>query len=189
MIFGKDSEEIQRRMTEMEKQLSSVLTLVQESRTHQDTKLDSLEQQFVQFSVQFAEQFAQIGMHLNSITQAREEVEKSTRTFMELQRKMEQFVRDKLGTVLQEGIQSLRLDVDRYSAVKKDIEQAALHIRSLTEDIAKFKMIANEIKQADFELVKYAKELDHADAEKVKLMKEVDELQRLVSKMRRGQHS
>lgn len=185
MIFGKDAEELQKKLEQVDQRLNELASLVKESDARSEQRFHALEEHSDQLSEQLVRELENVTDELRAVEQARLDVEKSTRSFAEVQKKVEQFTFEKLGDVIREQVEHLKLESNRYDAVKKDIERATLLLVKFGDDIAKFKAIADEIKKSDFDLSKYARELTRTDEEKVKLMKEVDELQRLVAKMRR----
>ena len=80
----------------------------------------------------------------------------------------------------------LETDIKRFNELKDELSALVKKFRSVESEIVKFKRIAEEVNAADFELSRHAKEISRADHEKLQLMQKVDQLERLVSKMRRG---
>ena len=168
-------------------QIDSLHTAVKQLEENQSKNITELQNQVAQFSVGFAAEVQNIRTELSAIKQAREDVEKSSRSFTETQKKIDRMIQEQLSTAIAESIQKLKLDADHYTNIKKDISLIAPHLQKLVDEISKLTAISSQIKQSDFQLVKYARELKNSDDERVKLMKQVDELQRLVGKMRRSQ--
>ncbi len=189
MLFKKNAEDVKQKVEEVNMQFmqrfGELNALLKQSHDAYNNRLNSIEVQLQQLSVRFAGEAEKFGEHLQAITKAREDVEKSTRAFGDVQRKVESMLQEQLGSIIRESVEKLKLDAGQYAQVKREIEQISVRLNELSEQMLKFRKIAEEIKSADFQLNKYAAELEKSDNEKVKLMKEVDDLQRLVARMRR----
>ena len=174
-------------MAELKKTIESELASLKTEVKVSSEAMGSIRDKLKAIEVSNESGHKKIEEQLHSIEKVKTEFEKSVRRFIELQRHVESFIYDELSDAIKNSIGKLGSDVDRYSDVKKEIERTVSQIASLNAEIGKLKAIAGEIKQADFELGKYARELEKTDGEKLRLMREVDTLQRLVSKLRRGQ--
>jgi len=93
---------------------------------------------------------------------------------------------DSFREELRKGTGKLDTDVKGFNALKDELSHLVSKFKSVEGEIEKFKAIAQEVKSADFQLSRHAKELAAADSEKLKLMQQIDQLERLVSKIRRG---
>ena len=174
------------RVEQLNKQESDNHQRIEQLHEKLSADITQLQDMVGKFSVGFATEVQNIKIELSAVQQARADVEKSTRSFSEVQKKIERTVHDQLSTAIGESIQRLKLEAENYNALKSEFVKAGSSVQKLTEEIGKFTSISSQIKEADFELAKHAKVLNAADTEKVRLMKEVDDLQRLVGKMRRS---
>ncbi|MCB9361801.1 hypothetical protein H6504_00055 [Candidatus Woesearchaeota archaeon] len=102
------------------------------------------------------------------------------------QRKIMDRFEEDLTTELRRHTDTLRQDMQAYASVRKDVSIIATDIRTTIAELEKFTAISKQIKEADFNLNKYAKRLSESDQEKLKLMQRIDGLERLVSKIRRA---
>src|SRR3989344_1253915 len=187
MIFNAEPlKKISETYDSLKNELDKVHQSLQTSLTSVDARIAALETTFGVMHVQKAAEYEYVSQHLALITKTREDVEKSTRSFTDVQRKIERVVDEQIGAAITSAIALLKLDSGKYDSAKKEIERSAALLAQMNEELAKFHAISREIKQGDFQLVKYAKELQASDSERVKLMKEIDDLQRMVAKMRRG---
>ena len=186
MLFGKDTEELKAKLADTDVRLLNIVNLITTLDEKQDKRMTMLEGAIGKLSLTITLELLKLPEHLTAVAHARDEVEKSTRSFTELQRRIEQFITQKIGDAIKESVNTLQVDTDRYAFVKKEIETLVGSAKQFTDEAAKFAKIAERIEKADLDLVKHARELARTDAEKVKLMKEVDDLQRMVGKMRRN---
>ena len=189
MIFNRS--DIDKKISEthdsLKKQLEGFQITLNESVNAVGARINALESMFDRFQAQKTEEFQHIAQHLNSIQQTRENVEKSTRSFADVQRKIEHVVDEQLRTAIASSIQQLQLDAGKYDGAKKEIERCIGLLALMNGEILRFHAISKEIKYGDFQLLNYAKKLQHNDDERVRLLKQVDDLQRLIAKMRRSQ--
>ena len=184
MLFGKDAQELKKKFEQVDARLNDVLMAI--GGMNVDKRLGVIEHRLDKLSLDFTSEIAKVSEHLTAVVRAREDVEKSTRSFTELQRRIEQFITQRVGDSIKESMNVLKVDADRYAAVKKEIDILVGSAREFSEQAAIFTQMAQRIEKADLDLSKYAKELARTDTEKVKLMKDVDELQRMIAKMRRS---
>ena len=189
MLFKKNAEEVKQKVEEVggvfTRRFEELQTLLKHYSSTYDNRFNALEIQMQQLTGRFAGEAEKLAVHLQAIAKAREDAEKSTRSFEDVQKKIEVMLQEQLGIAIRESVEKLKLDSGQYAQVKREIEQISVRMNELSEQILKFVRIAEEIKHADFQLGKYAAELEKTDHDKVKLMKEVDDLQRLVARMRR----
>lgn len=73
-----------------------------------------------------------------------------------------------------------------YNKFRDSLLNTKSKLMKIEEEIAKFLHISNSIKQADFELSKYAREIEKEDREKLRLMRENENLKHIISKERRS---
>ncbi|MBS3138657.1 hypothetical protein J4207_03025 [Candidatus Woesearchaeota archaeon] len=173
--------------TNVEKQSQSISEQMKQLQKQVSTDIAQLQEMVGQFSVGFATEVQNIKIELSAVKQAREDVEKSTRSFAEVQKKIERTVHEQLSTAIADSIQRLKLDADHYTNIKKEMAGVSTHMQKLTGDMDKFSAISSQIKQADFDLSEHARNLKEGDNERVKLLKQIDDLQRMIAKMRRSQ--
>lgn len=76
-------------------------------------------------------------------------------------------------------------DVTRFNELKNELSVIVTKFKSVEDEIAKFHTIAQQVKEADFSLARYARELEKNDKEKLQLMRENDNLKHLLAKERR----
>ena len=88
---------------------------------------------------------------------------------------------------LNEHFDKLKTDIGTYNELKGNVLQVSERINSLGSEIDKFNKIAAKIKEADYDLTKFAKQIFEADHEKLELMKKIDTLERLIARQRRQQ--
>ena len=124
------------------------------------------------------------------IKRVREDFEKEMYRFKGLKEKTQKNIMDKFEEELQKELklqmESLKKDYGDYEEVKKGLSDVAVKLGSLNEEMTKFTNISSSIKEKDFVMEKFAKQLVDRDNEKLNLMKKVDTMERLISRMRRG---
>lgn len=86
---------------------------------------------------------------------------------------------------LNEHFDKLKTDIGRYNELKSNVVQISERINSLGGEIDKFNKIASKLKEADYDLTKFAKQIFEADKEKLELLKKIDTLERLIARQRR----
>jgi chromosome segregation ATPase len=91
----------------------------------------------------------------------------------------------KLNDELINHLDELKDNAAHYKDLKEKTAAILTSIKSLTDEMNKFREISRNIRKEDFELTKHAKIVTQLDKEKLNLMKKVDTLERLVAKMRR----
>jgi archaellum component FlaC len=127
---------------------------------------------------------------ISSLTAARQDLEKEVYDFKlikaDIKSRLVAELADDFREQMKKETAKLDVDVKRFNELKDELSRLVGKFRSVEDEIAKFKAIAQDIRSADFELARHAKELTKADEEKLKLMQRIDHLERLVSKMRRS---
>ena len=128
--------------------------------------------------------------NVDVIKRVREDFEKEMYRFKGLKEKTQKSIMDKFEEELQKELklqmESLKKDYGSYEEVKKGLSDVAVKLGSLNEEMTKFTNISSSIKEKDFVMEKFAKQLVDRDNEKLNLMKKVDTMERLISRMRRG---
>lgn len=105
----------------------------------------------------------------------------------QLQRKILEKFEEELQKDLEVNRESLRKDTNEYNELRNKAAAILSRLNLTSEEIAKFIEISKNIKKDDFELTKLARHLLEMDREKLELMRKIDTLERLVSKIRRGE--
>jgi len=120
----------------------------------------------------------------------RGDFEKELYEFNLIKSQMQKKILDKFEQELQKDLEvnreALKKDVEDYDALRRNMGDVALRLKSANDGIIKFVEISKSIRKEDFELTKFARQLLEMDREKLELMRKIDTLERLVSKMRRG---
>ncbi|HLC20460.1 MAG TPA: hypothetical protein VJK72_06055 [Candidatus Nanoarchaeia archaeon] len=178
---------LQTNVDKIGKQNQATSELIEKLQKQVSVDITQLQGMVGQFSVGFAVEVQNIKTELTAVKQAREDVEKSTRSFAEVQKKIERTIHEQLSTAIAESIQKLKLDAENYNSLKSEIVKTSTHVQKLTNEVDKFSAISSQIKQADFELSKHARNLKAGDDERIRLLKQIDDLQRMIAKMRRSQ--
>jgi len=128
--------------------------------------------------------------NVDVIKKVREDFEKEMYRFKGLKEKTQKSIMDKFEEELQKELKlqmdSLKKDYGSYEEVKKGLGEVTMRLGSLNEEMVKFTNISSSIKEKDFEMEKFAKQLLEMDQEKLNLIKKIDTLERLISRMRRG---
>lgn len=83
-------------------------------------------------------------------------------------------------------LSKLQADADQFRKLKQDLSVTSDKVKEAAGELDKFNRIAQQIKEADFSLVRHAKKLEGMERDKLALMKKVDYLERMVSKARRS---
>jgi predicted nuclease with TOPRIM domain len=103
----------------------------------------------------------------------------------DLQNQVLQKFDEKLNDELINHIDDLKNNAAHYKELKEKMASMVTRIKTLSDEIVKFKEISKNIRKEDFELTKYAHIVTQLDKEKLNLMKKVDTLESLIAKMRR----
>lgn len=94
-----------------------------------------------------------------------------------------------LEKIEQDLKEELKKHFAKLDSEKAKFEETTKELETLREEIKRLTVLAEKIKAADLELTQYAQELRNRDDEKTRLLKKIDDLQTLIAKIRRGQHS
>lgn len=105
----------------------------------------------------------------------------------QLQRKILEKFEEELQKDLEINRETLKKDVEDYNELRKKVAEILSRLNLTSEEINKFIEVSKSIKKEDFELTKFARHLLDMDREKLELMRKIDTLERLVSKIRRGE--
>lgn len=187
MVFGASNKEdilkIQARLETIEVEQKSSLEKLKE---HIDKKFQSIVENFEglkQKQVFYFEEYDKALTTLNDINiRYKKEFENLNLTKNNLTEK----VLEKLERELKESLKEHFLKLDNEKA---KFESLTKEIEILKEEIRRITSLAEKIKSADLELVKHSQELERRDDEKTRLLKRIDDLQSLIGKIRRGEHS
>lgn len=129
---------------------------------------------------------------LDALRKARADLEKEVYDFKlikaDIKSKLVAEITEDFRSQMQKETAKLDIDVKNFNDLKQELSRLVGKFRSVEDEIAKFKAIAQDVKKADFELARHARELTKADEEKLRLLQKIDQLERLVSKMRRGRN-
>ena len=162
--------------------------LVEElSETYKDEleKLKELKEYQTEFLAEFKN-------NANSINQLRMDLEKELDSMkkvkFDMQREMLKRFENELNSLFQSYKGDLTLEKEQYETVKRQIEAAAQNLFMLHGEVSKLMDVSKHIKKGDFELVKYQNELLKEDKNKLELLKRIDDLERMMAKMKQGQH-
>ena len=129
-------------------------------------------------------------LQLNGVRKTNEDLKSEVYDFKliksEIKSRLVGDVLDEIRAEVRKGSAKLDTDVTRFNELKDELSVIVSKFRSVESEIAKFHSIAQQIKEADFHLARYARELEKNDREKLALMKENDNLKHLLAKERRG---
>ncbi|MFC1741366.1 hypothetical protein ACFL3V_02430 [Nanoarchaeota archaeon] len=127
---------------------------------------------------------------IDALKKAREDLENELYDFKrikaDIKAKLVTELTDDFREELKKETKKLDTDVKQFNELKDELSSLVTEFKSVEGEIAKFRKIAGQVKEADFQLARHARELTKADQEKLNLMQKVDQLERLISKMRRG---
>ena len=178
---------------EIEEKISEINSKINDS----NAKISELSNSFDNFKNKFSEVknaqdelLKNLKDNIDAIKSLRSDFEKELYEFNLIKSQMQKKILDKFEQELQKDLElnreALKKDVEDYDALRRNMGDVALRLKSANEGIMKFIEISRNIKKEDFELTKFARQLFDADREKLELMRKIDNLERLVSKMRRG---
>lgn len=129
--------------------------------------------------------------NLTTFTNLREDLGKEIYDFRLLKSHLQKKILDKfeeeVSKELKVNVETLRKDISDYEDMKTTVRDLLRRMELSKQELDKWLEISQNIKKEDFELHKFARQLQQADQEKLELMRKIDHLERLVSKMRRGQ--
>lgn len=129
-------------------------------------------------------------LQLNGVRKTNEDLKSEVYDFKMLKSDLKSKVMDELidgfRDEMRKETSKIASDVTRFNELKDELSIIVTKFKSVESEIDKFKLIAQQIKTADFQLQRHARELEKNDSEKLKLMQENDNLKRLLAKERRG---
>jgi len=131
-------------------------------------------------------------LFLNTFKEELEKAEEFNKKFIDLaeefrthRHKMQESMFEKTSSEVEKEIERLKLDVNRYNELKKEIDGVSPLIMDLKGEVNKFKEISSKIKNQDFELIRFSDKVAQLEKEKSGLNEKIDTLQRLISRERR----
>lgn len=186
-MFNSNSKEgilkIQARLETIEAEQKNSIEKLKE---HIDKKFQSIEENFEglkQKQVFYFEEYDKALTTLNDINiKYKKEFENLNLTKNNLTEKVLEKLERDLKESLKEHFSKLDNEKSKFQDLTKEIE-------ILKEEIKRLISLAEKIRSADLELVKHSQELERRDDEKTRLLKKIDDLQSLIGKIRRGEHS
>lgn len=182
MFNKKELEEVQKKLNELEAKYTEGTKEICEFQEQKFKKLEETLGQLKEKQFYYFEEFEKSLTAFNDMNiKYKKEFDAFNVIKNNLTAKTLEKVEKEMKEVLAVHFTKLETEKKKFEDMSKDIEKAK-------EEIKKLIMISSKIKEADFDLTKYAAELRANDAEKLKLMKQVDELQTIIAKMRQGRH-
>ena len=178
---------------EIEEKISEINNKINDS----NVKINELGNNFDSFKNKFSEVknaqdelLKNLKDNIDTIRSLRGDFEKELYEFNLIKSQMQKKILDKFEQELQKDLEmnreALKKDVDDYDALRRNMGDVALRLKSANDGIIKFIEISKSVRKEDFELTKFARQLFDADREKLELMRKIDTLERLVSKLRRN---
>ena len=178
---------------EIEEKISEINNKINDS----NAKINELGNNFADFKNKFSEVknaqdelLKNLKDNIDTIKSLRGDFEKELYEFNLIKSQMQKKILDKFEQELQKDLEvnreALKKDVEDYDALRRNMGDVALRLKSANDGIIKFVEISKSIRKEDFELTKFARQLLEMDREKLESMRKIDTLERLVSKMRRG---
>ncbi len=163
---------------------SAQITPLKEELTNLNKSLNEIKGNQTEFLTNFKD-------NLDIISESKDNLKKEVYDFRLLKAQMQKEILSKFEEELSKDLNSysekLRNDLDEYNKLKEQMNTMLSQIKSVSSEISKFTEVSKNIKKEDFELTKFANQILQADKEKLELMKKIDTLERLISKMRRGE--
>jgi hypothetical protein len=123
--------------------------------------------------------------HTNEFEQLNLKLKKRIDSMLMLENILRNSFMESATSEIKKQISSLDITTKEYKKVESTLLNLNSNIKTLTNDITKFKSISSEISIADFNLSKHVKEVNLADKEKLRLMNENDRLKTIIAKQRR----
>lgn len=155
------------------------------------SELESLKKELTEIKTNQQEFLRSFKENLFVIKNLREDFGKELVEFKllkaQLQRKILEKFEEELQKDLEVNREALKKDTENYSDLRKKVAEILSRLNLTSEEINKFVEISKSIKKEDFELTRFARHLIEMDKEKLELMRKIDTLERLVSKIRRGE--
>ena len=154
-------------------------------------ELNSLKKELIETKKEQYEFLKSLRENVNIIKNLREDFGRELVEFKLLKGQLQRKILDKFEEELQKDLEvnreALRKDAEDYNELRKKVAEIVSRLNLTTEEINKFIEISKNIKKEDFELTKFARHLIEMDRDKLELMRKIDTLERLVSKIRRGE--
>ena len=154
-------------------------------------ELESLKKELTEIKANQQEFLKNFKENLFVIKNLREDFGKEIYEFKllkgQLQRKLLEKFEEELQKDLEVNREALKKDTEDYNELRKRAAEILSRLNLTSDEINKFIEISKNIKKEDFELTKFARHLIEMDREKLELMRKIDTLERLVSKIRRGE--
>ena len=155
------------------------------------TELESLKKELSETKTSQQEFLKNFKDNLFVIKNLREDFAKEVYEFRLLKGQLQKRLLEKFEEELQKDLEinrdNLKKDAEDYNDLRKKVSEILSRLNLTNEEINKFTEISKSIKKEDFELTKFARHLIDMDREKLELMRKIDTLERLVSKIRRGE--
>ena len=155
------------------------------------TELESLRKELIETKSCQQEFLKSFRENLFVIKNLREDFGKEIYEFRLLKSQLQRKILDKFEEELQKDLEinreALKKDSEDYGEVRRKAAEILSRLNLTSAEISKLVEISRNIKKEDFELTKFARHLMEMDREKLELMRKIDNLERLVSKIRRGE--
>ncbi len=101
---------------------------------------------------------------------------------MDLQKKMQKELEEKVGVVVKE----FKDKVSPYKDIEKLSEEVSSQLKTVVAELQKFQAISKTINEKDFELVKFGRMLEQNDREKLDMIKKIESLEKIMAAMKRN---
>ena len=183
MFNKKDFEELR---SKIEGLSEDILLLKKEQESQARTSHEKIQNEFSELKVRNDRFSSDMASELAAVSQLKEELQKSVRSFEQMYSKVYDSMYEKLNSILKDHGKELASTTERYKSLSPTVDKIVSDISSLKDEIAKFKAIASHIKATDFELEKHERNLEKHEWEKIKLLKRIDSLERMLGKMQRS---
>jgi len=155
------------------------------------TEIESLRNELSETKAAQQEFLRNFKENLFIIKNLKEDFGKEIYEFKLLKAQLQRKILEKFEEELQKGLEintaALRKDAEDYTELRKKVAEIVSRLNATAAEINKFIDISKNIKKEDFELTKFARQIIEMDREKLDLMRKIDTLERLVSKIRRGE--
>jgi chromosome segregation ATPase len=184
MFNKKDVEEIKEQLSNLSNKLSS---LKENSNLQQDFNKELLNA-LSELKSNQSSYFSEMNKEVEEIVSLKDEFSKSVRTFELLHKRIYDQLYTRVHEVLREHTNNLKSTTESYNSTAPKVNEMLKTLDSLNSEISRFKVIAKNIREKDFELVNHQKNLERLDSEKLHLLKKIDSLQRVIGKSRRNQY-
>ena len=155
------------------------------------TEIESLRNELSETKAAQQEFLRNFKENLFIIKNLKEDFGKEIYEFKLLKAQLQRKILEKFEEELQKGLEintaALRKDAEDYTELRKKAAEIVSRLNATAAEINKFIDISKNIKKEDFELTKFTRQIIEMDREKLDLMRKIDTLERLVSKIRRGE--